>query len=77
MKKSTKFIVGTAIVAATGIAVTAGYICYIKNKIADLPENFTVTAHTGCGRTSARKKHLYLRRIKRHYHQLGNGPYPE
>jgi glycerophosphoryl diester phosphodiesterase len=48
MKKSTKIIIGVALVAATGLAVTAGYICYIKNKIADLPENFTVTAHTGC-----------------------------
>ena len=48
MKKSTKLILGTAVVAAAGLAVTAGYICYVKNKDVELPKNFTVTAHTGC-----------------------------
>ena len=51
MKKRTKIILGTAVVAATGLAITAGYIAYIKNKDVDLPANFTVTAHTGCGGT--------------------------
>ena len=45
MKKSTKIILGTAV---AGLAVTAGYIAYVKAKKANLPENFTVTAHTGC-----------------------------
>lgn len=45
MKKSTKIILGTA---AAGLAVTAGYIAYVKAKKANLPESFTVTAHTGC-----------------------------
>lgn len=52
MKKYTKIILGTAIVAATGLAVAAGYVSYIKNKEAVFPENFTVTAHTGCEGTA-------------------------
>ena len=48
MKKCTKIIIGAAIVAATGLAVTSGYINYVKNKDAVLPQGFTVTAHTGC-----------------------------
>ena len=52
MKKCTKIILGTAIVAITGLAVTAGYINYVKNKNINLPENFTVTAHTGCEGTA-------------------------
>lgn len=48
MKKCTKIILGTAVVAATGLALTAGYITYVKAKNANLPEGFTVTAHTGC-----------------------------
>ena len=45
MKKCTKIILGTAV---AGLAVTAGYIAYVKAKKANLPESFTVTAHTGC-----------------------------
>ena len=52
MKKCTKMILGTAIVATAGLAVTAGYITYIKNKDVKLPEGFTVTAHTGCEGTA-------------------------
>ena len=52
MKKCTKIILGTAAVAVAGIAVTAGYISYIKNKDVSLPEKFTVTAHTGCEGTA-------------------------
>ncbi|MBO5936438.1 MAG: glycerophosphodiester phosphodiesterase [Clostridia bacterium] len=52
MKKCTKIILGTAFAAATCLAVTAGYIAYIKNKDAVLPEGFTVTAHTGCEGTA-------------------------
>ena len=48
MKKCTKIILGTVIVATAGLAVTAGYINYVKNKDAVLPQGFTVTAHTGC-----------------------------
>ena len=48
MKKRTKIILGTAVVAVAGLAVTAGYITYAKHKEVTLPENFTVTAHTGC-----------------------------
>ena len=52
MKKCTKIILGAAVVAATGLAVTAGYIAYIKNKDVVLPEGFTLTAHTGCESTA-------------------------
>lgn len=52
MKKSTKIILGAAVAAATGLAVTAGVIAYIKNKDAVLTEGFTVTAHTGCEGTA-------------------------
>lgn len=48
MKRCTKLIIGAAVVAAAGLAVTAGYIAYMKNSDAVLPEGFTVTAHTGC-----------------------------
>ena len=48
MKKSTKIILGSALVALAGAAVTAGYISYVKNKAVELPKKFTVTAHTGC-----------------------------
>ena len=52
MKKCTKIIFGTALLAATGIAVTAGLVGYIKNKEAVIPAGFTVTAHTGCEGTA-------------------------
>ena len=52
MKKCTKIILGTAIVAATGLAVAAGYITYVKSKDAVIPQGFTVTAHTGCEDTA-------------------------
>ena len=52
MKKCTKIILGATVVAATGLAVTAGYIAYIKNKDVVLPEGFTLTAHTGCESTA-------------------------
>lgn len=52
MKKCKKIIMGTAVIAVTGLAVTAGYISYKKNKDAVLPEGFTVTAHTGCEGTA-------------------------
>lgn len=52
MKKYAKIILGTAVVATAGIALTAGYITYIKNKDVNFPENFTVTAHTGCEGTA-------------------------
>ena len=52
MKKCTKIILSAAIVAVTGLAVTAGYISYVKNKDVNLPENFTLTAHTGCEGTA-------------------------
>ena len=52
MKKCTKIILGTAIVAATGLAVAAGYITYVKSKDAVTPQGFTVTAHTGCEDTA-------------------------
>ena len=52
MKKCTKIIFGTAIVAATGLAVAAGYITYVKSKDAVIPQGFTVTAHTGCEDTA-------------------------
>lgn len=48
MKKSTKIILGSALVVLAGAAVTAGYISYVKNKDVELPKRFTVTAHTGC-----------------------------
>ena len=48
MKKSTKIILGSALVALAGATVTAGYISYVKNKDVELPKKFTVTAHTGC-----------------------------
>lgn len=43
MKKYSKIILGTTIVAGA-----AGYISYIKSKNINLPEKFTLTAHTGC-----------------------------
>ena len=52
MRKCTKIILGTAIVAATGLAVAAGYINYVKAKDAVMPQGFTVTAHTGCEGTA-------------------------
>ena len=52
MKKSTKIILGAVVVAAAGIACSAGYIKYIKSKDAVMPEGFTVTAHTGCEDTA-------------------------
>ena len=52
MKKCTKMILGAAVVTAVGLAVTAGYISHIKNKDVNLPEGFTVTAHTGCEGTA-------------------------
>ena len=52
MKKCTKIILGTATVAAVGIAISAGYINYVRSKDAVLPEGFTVTAHTGCEDTA-------------------------
>ena len=52
MKKYAKIILGTATVAVAGLALTAGYIAYVKNKDVVLPQNFTVTAHTGCEGTA-------------------------
>ena len=52
MKKYAKIILGTATVAVAGLALTAGYIAYVKNKDVILPQNFTVTAHTGCEGTA-------------------------
>ena len=52
MKKCTKIILGTAIVAAAGLVVTAGYISYIKKQPVNLPADFTITAHTGCEGTA-------------------------
>lgn len=52
MKKCTKIILGTAIVAAAGLAVAAGYINSVKSKDAVMPQDFTVTAHTGCEGTA-------------------------
>ena len=52
MKKCTKIILGTAIVAAAGFAVATGYINYVKAKDAVMPQGFTVTAHTGCEGTA-------------------------
>lgn len=52
MKKCTKIIIGTAVVATVGFAAAAGYTAYIKHKVANLPGNFTVTAHTGCEGTA-------------------------
>lgn len=48
MKTMTKIILGISLTALAGVAATAGYISYVKNKDAVLPEGFTVTAHTGC-----------------------------
>lgn len=52
MKTYAKIILGAAVVATTGLALTAGYITYIKNKDVNFPANFTVTAHTGCEGTA-------------------------
>jgi hypothetical protein len=46
MKKNIKLIVGITVAALTGVGMSAGYVNYIENRA--LPEEFTVTAHTGC-----------------------------
>lgn len=46
MKKNLRLIVGITVAALTGVGVSAGYVSYNQNRA--LPEEFTVTAHTGC-----------------------------
>ncbi len=50
MKKATKIIISVVVVIALAISGFLGFI-YLKIKYADLPEGFTVTAHTGCEET--------------------------
>ena len=46
LKKDIKLIVGITVAALTGVGMSAGYVNYIEKRA--LPEEFTVTAHTGC-----------------------------
>lgn len=48
MKKSTKIIVGLAVVALAGAGITATCIKGVKSKPLNIPQGFTLTAHTGC-----------------------------
>lgn len=48
MKKSTKLIIDIAVVALAGAGIAAEYIAEIKSRPVNLPEGFTLTAHTGC-----------------------------
>ena len=48
MKKGTKIIIASALVIGTAAAAFFGGYTYVKNRKVQLPEGFTVTAHTGC-----------------------------
>lgn len=48
MKKSLKAVLGISVVAAAGAGIN---LAVLKNSIRNLPEGFTVTAHTGCEKT--------------------------
>ena len=50
MKKATKIIIAIIVVIAVAVLTFCGSV-YLKIRTADLPEGFTVTAHTGCEET--------------------------
>lgn len=52
MKKSHKIIVGMVTFAVVGTGFAAEHISHIRNKPVVIPENFTITAHTGCEGTA-------------------------